>query len=177
MKRDQPRGHLRAKCGGTLEQGAGSTQEACYSVPILSALFHPRRALPPFHNPHLPVSPQPLQVPGISCPHLELFTVLSCPFLPFFSCRSLGMRMLTCGGMNSWRTQGMSVSLSGVMLRTRSSSCTPVAPQANPRQVCVCTCAHACIVRKGEKWVSEGAFNDINFTLQPWVSEMSHYLF
>lgn len=51
------------------------------------------------------------------------------------------------------------MSLSGVMPRTHSSSCTPVAPQANPRQVCVCMRVCMC-VRKGEKQVSKEAWND-----------------
>lgn len=133
-----------------LEQGAGSTQEASCSVSILPAPFHPHWALPPSQDLHLPLPPWPLQVLGRDefCPQPELFTVPPCPFLFSSPCRSPGMRGLTCGGMNSCRRQGMSVSLNGVMLKTHSSSCTPVAPQANPRQVCVCVYIHCVRVRR-----------------------------
>lgn len=80
------------------------------------------------------VSPDPIS----SCS--QFFPAHSCLPSP---CRSPGTKGLTFGGMNSCRGQGMSVSLSGVMLRTLSSSCIPVAPQANPRQVvCVCVCVY-----------------------------------
>lgn len=106
--------------------------------------------------PSLPVpsstSPTPtLQVPGraVSCSHLELLTVLPCPFLSSCLCRSPGIKGLICGGMNSCKRQGMSLSLSGVMLRTHSSSYIPVVPQANPRQVCMCGCLYYVRVKSG----------------------------
>lgn len=124
----------------------------------------PSQGPPSLQHPDLPVPPWPFHERGrrVSCLHLELFTVLPCPFLSSSRCRSPGTRGLTCGGTNSCRRQGMSVSLSGVMLRTRSSSCTPAAPQANPRQVCVCVY----VLWRGEKRVSQEAYNNTNFTLQ-----------
>lgn len=85
---------------------------------------------------------------GVSAASILNFYSSSLP-IPVFLLRSPGMKGLTCGGMSSCKRQGKSVSRSGVMRRTRSSSCIPAVPRASLRQVVCgcewCACVNVCV--------------------------------
>ena len=54
----------------------------------------------------------------------------------FVSCRLTSIHQLITGGMSWWHQQVGSVIVNGWMLRTPCSCCTPVAPQASPKEFC-----------------------------------------